>query len=72
MSQKTTKIFINAIYSKPPTKNYPTNEADVYHADDIWSLDIIDPKDYGPETKRGYRFVLVIINNFSKFDCTVP
>ena len=72
MTQKNIKIFINEIYSKPPKKNYITNETDVYHIDDIWSLDILDLKDYGPENNRGYRFVLVIIDIFSKFGWTVP
>ena len=29
-------------------------------------------KDYGPENNRGYRYVLVIIDNFSKFGWTIP
>ena len=29
-------------------------------------------KDYGPENNRGYRYDLVIIDNFSKFGWTVP
>ena len=66
MTQKNIKIFINEIYSKPPERNYPTNKTDVYHNDDIWSLDILDLKDYGPENNRGYRYVLVITDNFSK------
>ena len=72
MTQKNIKIFINEIYSKPPKQSYATNKTDVYHIDDIWSLDILDPKDYGPENNRGYRYVLVIIDNFSKFGWTVP
>ena len=28
---------------------------DVYHVDDIWSLDILDLEDYGPENTRKYR-----------------
>ena len=72
MTQKNIKIFINEIYSKPPRRNYPTNKTDVYHIDDIWSLDILDLKDYGPENNRGYRYVLVTIDNFSKFGWTVP
>ena len=72
MTQKNIKIFINEIYSKPPKKNYATNKTDVYHIDDIWSLDILDLKDYGPENNRGYRYVLVIIDNFSKYGWTVP
>ena len=72
MTQKNIKIFINEIYSKPPRKYYVTNKTDVYHIDDIWSLDILDLKDYGPENNRGYRYVLVTIDNFSKFAWTVP
>ena len=72
MTQKNIKIFINEIYSKPPKKYYPTNKTDVYYIDDIWSLDILDLKDYGPKNNRGYRYVFVIIDNFSKFGWTVP
>ena len=72
MTQKNIKIFINEIYSKPPRKYYPTNKTDVYYIDDIWSLDILDLKDYGPENNRGYRYVLVTIDNFSKFGWTIP
>ena len=72
MTQKNIKIFINEIYSKPPKKNYATNKTDVYYIDDIWSLDILDLKDYGAENNRGYRYVLVTIDNFSKFGWTIP
>ena len=72
MTQKNIKIFINEIYSKPPKRNYNTNKTDVYHIDDIWSLDILDLVDYGSKNNRGYRYVLVIIDNFSKFGWTVP
>ena len=72
MTQKNIKIFINEIYSKPPKKNYATNKKDVYYFDDTSSLDILDLKDFGPENNRGYRYVLVIIDNFSKLGWTVP
>ena len=72
MTQKNIKIFINEIYSKPPKKYYPTNKTDIYYIDDIWSLDILDLKNYGPKNNRGYRYVLVIIDNFSKFGWTSP
>ena len=72
MTQKNIKIFINEIYSKPPKKNYPTNKTDVYQIDDIWSLDVLDLKDYGPENNRGYRYVLVTRDNFSKYGWAVP
>ena len=72
MTQKNFKIFINEIYSKQPKRNYATNKTDVFFIDDIWSLDILDLKDYGPKNNRGYRYVLVIIDNFSKYGWTVP
>ena len=72
MTQKNIKIFINEIYSNPPKRNYASNKTDVYFIDDIWSLDILDLKDYGPKNNRGYRYVLVTIDNFSKFGRTSP
>ena len=71
MTQKNIKIFINEIYSKPPKKYYATNKTNVYYIDDIWSLDILDLKDYGLENNRGYRYVLVTMDNFSKNGWTV-
>ena len=72
MTQKNLKIFIKEIYSKGPKRNYITNNTVFYYIDDIWSLDILDLKDYGPENNRGYRYVLVTIDNFSKYGWTVP
>ena len=72
MTQKTIKIFINEVYSKPTKRNCLTNKTDVYHIDDTWSLDILDLKDYGPESNKNYRYVLVIIDTFGKFGWIVP
>ena len=72
MTQKNIKILINEICSKPPKKNYDTNKTDVYYIDDTWSVDILGHKDYGLENNRGYRYVLVVIDNFSKFGWTTP
>ena len=72
MTQKSIKIFINEIYSKPPKKNFSTNKTVVYLIDDIWSLDTLDLKDYGTENNKGYRYVLVIIDNFSNYGFTTP
>ena len=72
MTQKNIKIFINEIYSKGPKRNYATNKTDVYHIDDTWSLDILDLKDYGSKNNKGYRYVLVVLDNFSKFGWTIP
>ena len=72
MTQKNIQIFINEIYSRGPKKKYATNKTNVYHIDDIWSMDILDLKDCGSENNREYRYVLVIIDNFSKNGWTVP
>ena len=71
MTQKAIKVFIHEIYSKRPKKNLSTNKTNVHHIGDIWSLDIIDLKVYGPENNRNYRYVLVVIDSFSKFGWTV-
>ena len=65
MTQRTTSIFIDEIYSRPPQKSYITNQTDVHHTDDIWSLDTLDLKDCGHENMRGYRQILVVIDNLS-------
>ena len=71
MTQTTIKNFVNQIYSKRPEQNYITNNANVCPSDDIWSLDILVLKDYGPEDITSYRYVLVVIDKFSKFGWTV-
>ena len=55
MTQKNIKSFIKELNSNSPRKYYDTNKTDFYHIDDIWSLDILDLKDYGPENNRNYR-----------------
>ena len=60
------------MFSKSPKKNYGTNKTDVYYFDDIWKLDKLDLKDYGFENDRGYRYVLVNIDNFSEIVWTEP
>ena len=72
MTQESIQVFKNEVYSKPPKKNYNTNKTDVHHFDDIWNLDILDLKGFASEIVRGYRFVLVIVHNFSKFVWTTP
>ena len=72
MTQKTINTSINELFSKPRNKNYATNKTDIYHIVDIWRLDSFDLKDYGPEKNRRYSYVLVVIDNFSKFVGTVP
>ena len=51
---------------------YPTIKNDVYHFDEIWSLNVLDFEDYGPENNRIYIYVLVVFDKFLKFGRTVP
>ena len=64
--------FINEIYSRPPKKNYSINKTIVKHIDDTWSLDLLDMVDYGVKNNKGYRYILVGIDNFSKFGWAGP
>ena len=66
------KIFIDEIYSKPPKKNYPTNKVIYNHIDEIWSIDLADMIDYKISNNKGYRYIFIIIDNFSKYLWAIP
>ena len=53
-------------------KIYPTNKTIVKSIDDTWSADLLDLVDYGVKNNRGYRYVLVCVDNFSKYGRTIP
>ena len=72
MKKDLTKIFIDEIYSSPPKSNYPTNKTKIKSIDDTWSSDLLDMNDYGIKNNKGYRYTLVVIDNFSKFGWTIP
>ena len=71
-TQKSINFFINEVYSKAPKQNYKTNKTAFNHIKDIWILEILDLKDYGPENNRGHRKVLVVIDILCKLGWTVP
>ena len=66
------KIFIDEIYSKAPKKNYPTNKILYNHIDEIWSVDLADMNAYKISNNKGYRYIFIIIDNFSKFLWAIP
>ena len=66
ISKDLIKIFVDEIYSKPPIKNYPTNKLVYNHIDEIWSIDLADMIDYKVSNNKGYRYIFVIIDNYSK------
>ena len=50
-----------------PRKNYPTNKLVYKHTNEIWSIDSLDMSDYGIWNNRGYRYILVVNDFFSKY-----
>ena len=72
MKKDLTKIFIDEIYSKPPKKNYPTNKIVYNHVDEIWSIDLADMIDSKTSNNKGFRYIFIIIDNFSKYLWAIP
>ena len=67
-----TKIFIDQIYSKPPRKVYPTNKIVYNHIGEIWSIDLADMIDYKISNSKGFRYIFIIIDNYSKYLWAIP
>ena len=72
MKKDLTKIFIDEIYSTTARKNFPTNKIVYNHTDEIWSIDLADMIDYKISNNKNYRYIFIIIDNFSKFLWTIP
>ena len=67
-----TKTFIDEIYSKAPKKNYPSNKVKYNHVDEIWSIDLADMVDYKISNNKGFRYIFIVIDNFSKYLWAIP
>ena len=72
MKKDLTKIFINEIYSKAPKRNYPTNKIIYNHIDEIWSIDLADMIDYKISNNKDFRYIFIVIDNFSKYLWAIP
>ena len=72
MKKDLTKIFIDEIYSKPPKKNYPTNKILYNHINEIWSIDLADMIDYKTSNNKGFRYIFIIIDKYSKYLWDIP
>ena len=48
-------------------RNYPTNKIVNNHIDEIWSIDLADLSDYKTSNNKGFRYIFIIIDNFSKY-----
>ena len=67
-----TNIFVDEIYSKPPLRNYPTKKIIYNHIDEIRSIDLADMIDYKTSNNKGFRYIFIIIDNFSKYLWAIP
>ena len=72
MKKDLTKIFIDEIYSKLPQKNYETNKLTYNHIDEIWCFDLADMIDYKISNNKGFRYIFIIIDNFSEYLWAIP
>ena len=72
MKKDLTKMFIDEIYSKPPIENYPTNKIVYFNIDEIWSIDLTDMSDYKISNNKSYRYIFIVIDNFSKYLWAIP
>ena len=72
MKRDLTKIFVDEIYSKPPLRNYPTNKIVYNSLDEIWSIDLADFSDYKTSNNKGFRYIFIVIDNFSKYLWAIP
>ena len=73
MSKKDlTKTFIDEFYSTPPKKNYPTKKIVYNHINEIWFIDLTDFSDYKTSNNKGFRYIFIIIDNFSKYLWAIP
>ena len=61
------KINIYEICSKAPMRNYPTNKIIYNHIDEISSIDLADMVDYKVSNNKGFRYIFIIIDNFSTY-----
>ena len=70
MKRDLTKIFIGE--NKSPMGNYPTNKIIYNHIYEIWSIDSADAADYETSNNKGYRYILIIKDTFSKYLWALP
>ena len=72
MKKELNKIFIDELYSKPPKINYPTKKTFYNHIEEIWSIDLVDMVDYKISNNKGFRYIFIKIDNFSKDSWAIP
>ena len=72
MKKDLTKIFYDEICSKPPMRIFSTNKIIYDHIDERWSIDLADIIDYKVSNNKRFRYIFVIIDDFSKYNWCKP
>ena len=72
MKKDVIEVFIDETYSKPPIKIYPTNKTIYNHIDETWSINLADMIDYKISNNKGFRYIFIIIDKFSKYLWAIP
>ena len=58
------KIFIDEIYRIFPKKHYVSIELFYKNIDEFSSIDLADTINYRLSNNKGFRYIIVLINNF--------
>ena len=53
-------------------RNYPTNKIIYNHFDEILIIDLADMINYKISNKKGFRYIFIVIDNFSKYLWAIP
>ena len=53
-------------------RNYSTNKITNNHIDEIWSFDLADFAYYKTSNNKGFRYIFIIIDTFSKYLWAIP
>ena len=66
------KVFVDEIYSKPPMRKFEKNKKTYNPIDEIWSIALADLIDYKISNNKGFGYVFIIIDNYSKILWAIP
>ena len=70
MSEQQKRAVVEELH-RPARRHYPRRHVDIREIDDTWQADLVDMSAYA-KVNRGYRFLLTVIDIFSKFAWAVP
>jgi len=70
MSEQEKRAVVEELH-RPARRHYPRRHVDMRDIDDTWQADLVDMSAYA-KVNRGYRFLLTVIDTFSKFAWAIP